>query len=176
MRVAFVTNLVQLRALLASLTVPVSQTGQEQQSTGEQPSRTLIAVLDPISLHRPTSSFSAQGLNRTFALAIDAADVLSATLILCETSPAMQTSDALDAAPTTDDTVEQAAPSNPWDEDIGIVDIRTKTFGPGSRGWHCGLHRLTNHFSTSRHRARLSGKSLSFTHILCSISVMYNRM
>lgn len=44
----------------------------------------LMAILDPLALHIPTSEFSAQGLSRTLAAAVEVADRGGMDLVLCE--------------------------------------------------------------------------------------------
>ncbi|KAF2428284.1 hypothetical protein EJ08DRAFT_592359 [Tothia fuscella] len=76
-----------------------------------------LALLNPLQLHKETSSFSAQGLSRTFASAIEAASRSNQKLLIME-CPSRVTPDA-----------------NPWDQEIAILNVTTKSFGAGERGW-----------------------------------------
>ena len=70
-----------LRAYLSSYAAPVASPG----STGRVSSpRPLLAILDLVLLHHATSEFSVQGLMRTFASAVEAANRNSMDLVLCE--------------------------------------------------------------------------------------------
>ncbi|KAH0349212.1 hypothetical protein KCU81_g2985, partial [Aureobasidium melanogenum] len=75
-------------------------------------------ILNPIQIHEHTLSYSAQGFNRTFAAIIDAAHYLDHQLV-------MEDEDMLDRRTLT----------NPWDQDVSMLNITTKTFGTGGRGW-----------------------------------------
>ncbi|KAF1348069.1 hypothetical protein BDV97DRAFT_298736 [Delphinella strobiligena] len=71
--------------------------------------RPILAILNPIRLHKPTSSFSAQGFNRTFASAVETAHHRGQQLLL-------QSED-------------------PWAQQLSMLNVTTKTFGVGERGW-----------------------------------------
>lgn len=45
----------------------------------------MLAMLNPLALHRSTSDFSAQGLSRTFAAAVEAAERAGMQLVVEET-------------------------------------------------------------------------------------------
>ncbi|KAF2860743.1 hypothetical protein K470DRAFT_257532 [Piedraia hortae CBS 480.64] len=79
----------------------------------------VLALLNPIALHKATPEFSAQGLNRSFALAFEAASRTMAQLILSE-------SPCPDDAQTDD---------NPWDEQVSILHVGSRTSGPTELGW-----------------------------------------
>ncbi|KAF2143773.1 uncharacterized protein K452DRAFT_162112 [Aplosporella prunicola CBS 121167] len=69
------TSLPALRAFLSSLT-----------HTHKHPTTnpTTIALLNPLALHAPTPSHSAQGLSRTLAIAVDAAHATGSRLVMAE--------------------------------------------------------------------------------------------
>ena len=70
-----------LRAYLSSYAAPVVV----PESTGSVSSpKPLLAILDLVLLHHATSEFSVQGLMRTFASAVEAANRNSMDLLLCE--------------------------------------------------------------------------------------------
>ena len=138
-KVAFCPELPHLRAYLTAYAYRAStdQDIRMPQSTLRRSTR-ILAILNPIQLHRPTSAFSAQGLNRTLATAVDAAYHTGSRLLLAECPSSQQTvpdedtaidlgsDDALAALPAT---------SNPWDDEVSILNVTTKSFGAGERGW-----------------------------------------
>ncbi|OQN97307.1 hypothetical protein B0A48_16371 [Cryoendolithus antarcticus] len=101
------------------------------QSEASQTSGMLV-LLSPVELHSLTSAFSAQGLNRTFALAVEAANRSSMHLVLAESIPLPTTNVDGDGEP-----VEQSPIplTDPWDQEVSIFNVTTKSFGPGGRGW-----------------------------------------
>ena len=70
-----------LRAYLSSYAAPA--VARESTSLTSSPNRQL-AILDLVLLHHATSEFSVQGLMRTFAAAVEAANRNSLNLMLCE--------------------------------------------------------------------------------------------
>jgi hypothetical protein len=82
-KVAFCPTLEHLRAYLSSVQL-TDRAFQDVAAEGERSSRPLVAILDPLALHVPTSEFSAQGLSRTFAAAVEATSGEATNLILCE--------------------------------------------------------------------------------------------
>ncbi|OQO09670.1 hypothetical protein B0A48_05072 [Cryoendolithus antarcticus] len=121
-QVAFCPDVSHLRAYLSVFPA----------RSGASDSSGMLVLLDPLELHRPTSAFSAQGLNRTFALAVEAANRSRMDLVLAESIP-LPTANVegdgesveLSLIPLTD----------PWDQEISIFNVTTKSFGPGGRGW-----------------------------------------
>lgn len=55
----------------------------------------ILAITDLVAIHSHTPEFSAQGLSRTFALAVEAASKKGAELVLCECKPIVETPDAM---------------------------------------------------------------------------------
>ncbi|KAK7509053.1 uncharacterized protein IWZ02DRAFT_387376 [Phyllosticta citriasiana] len=95
-----------LEALRAHLAVYNAQSG-------------ILCVLNMLALHRDTTSFSAQGLSRTLAIAVEAAARRGQKLVMSE------------CPGPSDSTVEE----DPWSEQLSILNVTTKSFGVGSRGW-----------------------------------------
>ncbi|PYH44500.1 uncharacterized protein BP01DRAFT_264454, partial [Aspergillus saccharolyticus JOP 1030-1] len=82
-RVLFCPTLQNLRACLA--VIGTQRVIQENKMLYEKTeARPLMAVLDPLSLHVPTTEFSAQGLSRTFAALAETSFKAGMNLILCE--------------------------------------------------------------------------------------------
>jgi hypothetical protein len=97
----------------------------------------ILAILNPISIHRPTTSFSAQGINRTIALAVDAAHHSQSHLVLAECQ-LVDEHTQLDEPTLHSDSPEattEPSSSTPWDEEVSILNVTTKSFGVGGRGW-----------------------------------------
>lgn len=132
LRLAFCEDVTHLRAYLAAY--PHRSADPEMPNDGLQSKRTL-AILNPIALHRPTSNFSAQGLNRTFSVAVDAAHASRSKLVIAECQAA--TSQSLDDQRETGETVAGLPREGhgTWDEEVSILNVATKTFGVGERGW-----------------------------------------
>src|SRR4051812_11599554 len=70
-----------LRAYLSSYAASVVAPGSTSPVSSPKP---LLAILDLVLLHHATSEFSVQGLMRTFASAVEAANRNSMDLLLCE--------------------------------------------------------------------------------------------
>jgi hypothetical protein len=151
-KLVFCPELVHLRAYLSTLAIP----SKSSQPTSIQPTETnnntnpLLTILNLVAHHRATSSFSAQGLNRTFALAVEAAHATQAQLLMVECAPFGRPRNATtetlgDADCDFDfgfepDTAIPPPPQPPsaadlWDEEISILNVTTKSFGAGGRGW-----------------------------------------
>ncbi len=138
-KVVFCPDLPRLRACLAAYAhrTPTDQDIQIPQPTARRSPR-VLAILNPIQLHRPTSAFSAQGLNRTLATAVEAAYYTGSQLILAECPTGLPTtSDEDTAMGMGNEDAAAAAPgtSNPWDDEVSILNVTTKSFGAGERGW-----------------------------------------
>jgi hypothetical protein len=88
-KTVFCPTLEHLRAYL-SVGVQPEAPGAE----GKQNRRSLLAILNPVSLHLPTLEFSAQGLSRTLASAVEVSYRANLDIVLCECQ------DALDPANT----------------------------------------------------------------------------
>lgn len=103
--------------------------------------RQLLAILNLLELHRPTSAFSAQGLIRTFSLAAEAALRTNSRLLICESVPSRPRtpSAGVHGNESTEELPADHPPAptatDPWDEQVSILNVTTKSFGAGGRGW-----------------------------------------
>ena len=79
-RLAFTPTLPHLRAYLAAINPPSYSTPPSLEG---QPTLILV-ILDLVSLHRQTSEFSTQGISRTLAIAVEAAELARMKLVLAE--------------------------------------------------------------------------------------------
>ena len=137
-KMVFCPDVTHLRACLAAYGYRTSkEIGQPKRpwSPRFQTSR-LLAVLNPVQLHKSTSSFSAQGINRTLAVAVEAAHHSKSRLILaeCPTEAANLPSEEL----TNFEGQSARQMSNvesSWDEEVSILNVTTKSFGASERGW-----------------------------------------
>ncbi|KAK4962996.1 hypothetical protein LTR10_000623 [Elasticomyces elasticus] len=131
-KVAFCPDITHLRAYLATYNQPT----HNQEIAGAQNHDTrVLAIANLILLHRPTSAFSAQGLNRTYAGAVEAAFRSHSKLVTAECLEAAST-----ATKDTDPEGEMLDVAHPrtssvWDEEVSILNVTTKSFGAGERGW-----------------------------------------
>lgn len=132
-KLVFCHDLTHLRAYLVTLAIPKPATRLEE-SNQQQP---LLAILNPIDVHRFTTSFSAQGLNRTLALAIEAAHATRKHLVMIE-FPECQHREAeqdVEGYELESDAAPAAASVDLWDQEVSILNVTTKSFGAGGRGW-----------------------------------------
>lgn len=139
-KLVFCHDITHLRAYLATLAVPKARHVNPGTATYTEESNhqtSLLAILNPIDIHRFTSTFSAQGLNRTFALAVEAAHATQRHLLMVE-FPECQHREAEEVADGYDhenDAVHAPPLENAWDEEVSILNVTTKSFGVGGRGW-----------------------------------------
>ncbi|KAF2873885.1 hypothetical protein BDV95DRAFT_489211 [Massariosphaeria phaeospora] len=131
-----------VQALLAYLTAYGGATAKRG-VTNEKDAQERIVLVNPLSLHALTPSFSAQGLSRTFAAAVETALRTNAVLEMAECIGA-SLNDGLDGGNDTDaimgDTEgSQRADSHddPWEQDVAILNVSARRFGSGSndRAW-----------------------------------------
>ena len=144
LKVAFCPQLSHLRAFLATIACTRRIDGGENGAADRDPSLKprCLAVLNPIRIHRQTASFSAQGLNRTFSGAIEAAYGSESRLILAEVPMGndldMSGSDLVDehVSPSTSNEDPRGSRSpNSWDEEVSILGSTMRSFGTGERSW-----------------------------------------
>ena len=108
----------------------------------ESEGRDRLVLVNLLALHKPTSSFSAQGLSRTFAAAVETALRTEASLhvVECEGRREGQVDDhgEDEAMPDGGDeghvTIEE---QDPWDRDVSILNVSARRFGSGAgeRAW-----------------------------------------
>ncbi|KAH0238769.1 hypothetical protein KCV06_g382, partial [Aureobasidium melanogenum] len=134
-QVTFCSDLTNLRAYLATLKYP-SQLAQVESETEGTLDKTysLLMILNPIQIHEHTLSYSAQGFNRTFAAIVDAAHYLGHQLVMVQ---CINPEDEYETGVQEDEDMlgGQRTLTNPWDQDVSMLNITTKTFGTGERGW-----------------------------------------
>ena len=122
---AFTPSLMHLRAHLANL--PERGHKMAKQTTAGEDKGALpssIAIVGLLDLHRSTNNFSAQGISRTAAVAVDAAAQINVQLRIMEVDRPRNTSEE----PTTED-----QPS-PWSENVPLLNSSIRS-GGDSRIW-----------------------------------------
>ncbi|KAK8161241.1 hypothetical protein IWX90DRAFT_289928 [Phyllosticta citrichinensis] len=135
---AFCPSLEALRAHLA-----VYRTNHVSEVSGgtREP---MLCILNMLALHRETTSFSAQGISRTLAIAVEAAARCGQKLVISECPGPSDTitgeyrHEAAERLPQdAEASVDQepSEPQDPWSEQLSILNVTTKSFGVGSRGW-----------------------------------------
>jgi hypothetical protein len=140
-KLVFCPELVHLRAYLSTLAIPTIVP-----TAGKKSNNSLLTILNPINQHRATSSFSAQGLNRTFALAVEAAYATQTQLLMVECPSFRRPRDnaeslgdaGYDFEFETDITAPPPQPpaaADLWNGEVSILNVTTKSFGAGGRGW-----------------------------------------
>ncbi|KAG9194628.1 hypothetical protein G6011_04663 [Alternaria panax] len=137
-RLAFCAS---VQALLAYLTAyrhsPASLAEDADQ-------RERVILVNPLALHAPTSSFSAQGLSRCFAAAADVALQAGVTLHIAECEEQRERAQEHENEDTDtdmeDDHQEPSAETqtqDPWEQQVSILNVSARRFGSGSgeRAW-----------------------------------------
>lgn len=137
LKLAFCEDVTHLRAYLAADGYRNESPPAPNAFATSNTSQRMLAILNPIALHRPTSNFSAQGLNRTLSIAVDAAHQSGSKLVIAE-CPLQEASQAKsDEITGNEDSDPAPVPEDRdiWDEEVSILNVATKTFGAGERGW-----------------------------------------
>lgn len=126
---AFTPTLPHLRAYLATYVHPVIV--PDEHITYEKPGThvSTLAILNSLTLHRPTSDFSAQGLSRTFALLVDVAAREGMQLLVTEGDLAPE-----DEEMQTDGDGASQTPRDPWSEQVPLLNGSIR-FGGEERLW-----------------------------------------
>lgn len=124
LRVVFCPDITHLRAYMATYSMAVADRTAGSDTARPKDAQPILAILNSIQLHRSTSAFSAQGLNRTFSVAVEAAHVSNSKLMLAEIPP----SGTIEASST------NTQSSNPWDEELSVLNVTTKRLGDLSVG------------------------------------------
>ncbi|EEQ30851.1 hypothetical protein McanMca71_002080 [Microsporum canis] len=120
-KLVFCPAIEHLRAYLGcAFRVRKNQDGQEGGSSLYQGSA-VLAVVNMVSIHSSTVEFSAQGLSRTSALAVEAATREGVELVLCECKPVH-------------DGDEAERGSRIWDAQVPLLNSMTRSVREGLSG------------------------------------------
>lgn len=135
-KLVFCHDLTHLRAYLATLAIPKTTFASVHNEQNAR-QKSLLAILNPIDIHRFATSFSAQGLNRTFSLAVEAAHATKSYLLMVEFPECRRREAEHDGGGYDLESEAVSAPplASPWDEEVSILNVTTKSFGAGGRGW-----------------------------------------
>ncbi|OCK75921.1 hypothetical protein K432DRAFT_385817 [Lepidopterella palustris CBS 459.81] len=163
---AFCASLPNLLAYLSTYTGPTfghTNIPNNYEHKGGAPRKVpMLVLLNPLRLHSPTPSFSAQGLSRTFAAAVEAARSAGAKLVVVECVGAtfhfaresklwvgsiselvsgddveMSLGDLPEGVggenDKLDERVQDREEEDPWDQEVPILNVSARRFGGGDR-------------------------------------------
>ena len=102
-----------LRACLATYTPPLSPPSGLVAYNKPGINAPILAILNLVTIHRHTSEYSAQGLSRSFALAIEAAARNGLQLLLSECK--------LDSANVDKDLDDMEDERTPWSDEVPVL-------------------------------------------------------
>ncbi|PLN76548.1 hypothetical protein BDW42DRAFT_19189 [Aspergillus taichungensis] len=94
-RLIFCPTLEHLRAYIGVLRPTNDDNVQHGTAAGQNQRPPLVAILNCLALHLPTSEFSAQGLSRTLAAAVEVTSQKGMDLVLCECRDAASSADPM---------------------------------------------------------------------------------
>lgn len=103
-----------------------------------------LFLVNPLRLHAHTPSFSAQGLGRAFAAAVEAASRAHAALFIVECvaarvvdSHAGGVDEDTEVARERQDTGSSSEDQDPWEQEVSILNVSARRFGSGNadRTW-----------------------------------------
>lgn len=116
-KLAFCPTIEHLRAYLSALRITDDQRGSVT-SNGTRP---MLAIVNLVALHTVTSEFSAQGLSRTLALAVEVAAREKTDIVLCECRDAVNAQSSLRG-------------DRLWDTHVPLLSGSLRAVGDGA-GW-----------------------------------------
>ncbi|KAI9862104.1 MAG: hypothetical protein M1813_004879 [Trichoglossum hirsutum] len=119
-RLAFTPTLHHLRAYLS--TFPARTSSNALPAASEFPT---LAILNHVALHRSLPDFSAQGLSRTFAAAVEAAARSRMRLVVAEYLVSQSSAEDGDGG------VRESV----WDEQVPLLNGTVRGFGGEEKGW-----------------------------------------
>ncbi|KAF4554811.1 Hypothetical protein D9617_3g018790 [Elsinoe fawcettii] len=130
LKVAFCPTTPHTLAYLASLCLKHEPSNRKPPTPGQRP---LLAILNPISQHEGTRSYSAQGLTKFFSAAVSTADDTGAKLVVaeCRTGQGAEPLFQDDLFAETTQPAEGSTSPSPWDEQVAITNVKAK--GAASR-------------------------------------------
>jgi hypothetical protein len=134
-RLAFCPSVQALLAYLTAYGQPAA--GSMDEITGKE----RVLLVNPLALHAPTPSFSAQGLSRCFATAADMALKTGVQLqvVECEGSygPCVAPAEEDVEMETAHETRHRTTIGDAWEQEVSILNVSARRFGSGSneRAW-----------------------------------------
>lgn len=136
-RLAFCAS---VQTLLAYLTA-YGRSGAEHVDTAGEERAQRIFLVNVLALHASSSAFSAQGLSRTFALAMETSLRARAETCIVECERSIESSPARDGSPEivdgTEEEPQQQPIADPWEQEVSILNVSARRFGSGQgeRAW-----------------------------------------
>ena len=124
--VAFVATLAHLRAYLAALR-PGFELHPEIKNASSSHIRPMLAIYGLLNLHVFTSDYSAQGLSRTLAIAVEAATAVHKRLLMAE-----HPMNNMNQEPTNVIGNDSIAQANPWKLEIPLLNGSIRYSGEGA--------------------------------------------
>lgn len=144
-KVAFCASVQTLLAYLTALKPEAAHDADEMTRSGRKADAARIVLVNPLSLHAATPAFSAQGLSRMFAAAVETSRRVDAVLVVAECQGAwVQPGPSHDEGHGQDghDEGDEAGESDgtavdPWEQEVSILNVSAKKFGSGTsdRAW-----------------------------------------
>lgn len=126
-QLAFCPTLQHLRAYLSAFTTSLpSFQAPSADSTVTSPRDDkfpILALFDPLTLHRSTLEFSAQGISRSLAVAVEAAARANVRLVIAELGDVPET------------LPDMHGPRTIWEERVPLLSTTLRTMGNGDKGF-----------------------------------------
>ncbi|KAF7196693.1 hypothetical protein HII31_02063 [Pseudocercospora fuligena] len=145
LKVVFCPDITHLRAYLATYSLAITKRPDEADTALRyKKARPVLAVLDLLQVHRPTTAFSAQGINRSMSAAVEAAHATRSKLILAEYPAPLE----LDLDTGAADVDVRQAEQSAWDEAVPILNVTTKRLGELSVGRTVAIRTVATRWCT----------------------------
>lgn len=151
LKVIFCDSLQVLLAYLSPHGHTRTADGQSPPTAAKEITFPMLAILNPLSIHRNTSSWSAQGLGKMFASAVEAASRAGQKLVMFEDGgggehamsgeesdhrkPTFAHEDAAMDIEVHAHVEHSIAHTSAWKEQVAILNVTTKSFGVREKGW-----------------------------------------
>lgn len=129
-RLAFTPTLGHLRAYLATYQLTIETLEKSSRLQGLVSLSPMLFIFGLIALHSSSTEFSAQGLSRSVAMAIEAAYNARAKLVLAE----LRKKGENGIMDTGDQIAESKTEYDPWRQQVSLLNCSVR-FGDDSRPW-----------------------------------------
>lgn len=127
---AFTPSLLHLRAYLATFLPSIRSTASAPSYEKPGTPTSTLAILGLVTLHQTTSEHSVQGLSRTLAAAVEAAERAKMRLLLAEPRSPQENEELLGVGDTTSEVPEM----DPWKEQVPLLSNSIR-LGSEERAW-----------------------------------------
>ncbi|MCJ1343457.1 hypothetical protein MMC31_001650 [Peltigera leucophlebia] len=129
-RLAFTPTLGHLRAYLATYKLTIETLEKSSRLQGLASLSPTLFIFGLVVLHSSSTEFSAQGLSRSLALAVEAADNAGAKLVLAE----LRKEDENGTMDTGEHIGESETEYDPWRQQVSLLNGSVR-FGDDNRPW-----------------------------------------